>query len=132
MMKVQSLGTTGVYFFVPEHNFDERGYFFEAYNRKILEEHGLIFDFVQDNTSLSAGVGRPMGHTDVVVDIRRSSATYGQHLSVELSASNGHQLLIPRGFAHGPFVRLALIAWLPGRRINLTVGRHPKPRSCCV
>jgi hypothetical protein len=43
MMKVQSLGMAGVYFFVPERNFDERGYFFEAYNRKIFEEHGLIF-----------------------------------------------------------------------------------------
>jgi dTDP-4-dehydrorhamnose 3,5-epimerase len=121
MIKVQSLGMAGVYLLTPARNFDERGYFFEAYNRKSLEEHGLIFDFVQDNASLSLRVNtirglhfqRPQSAQtkliwvnqgaiqDVIVDIRRSSATYRQHLSIELSASNGHQLLVPRGFAHG-------------------------------
>jgi dTDP-4-dehydrorhamnose 3,5-epimerase len=121
MMKVQSLSLSGACLLNPERHSDARGYFCEVYNRRTFEQHGLFFDFVQDNTSLSPGVNTIRGlHfqrppsaqakliwvsqgsvQDVIVDIRRSSPTYGKYLSIELSASNGLQLLVPRGFAHG-------------------------------
>jgi len=120
-MKIQALSLTGAYLLAPERCPDDRGYFCELYNRRTFEEHGLFYDFVQDNTSLTLGVNTIRGlHfqfppsaqaklvwvtqgaiRDVIVDIRRSSPTYGRHLSIDLSASNHLQLLIPRGFAHG-------------------------------
>ena len=99
---------------------DERGFFFESFNRRQFA--GLIgrnVDFVQDNHSRSAKnvlrglhyqIQQPQGKLvrvvqgavfDVAVDIRRSSPTFGQHVGVELSADNKHMLLVPEGFAHG-------------------------------
>ncbi len=86
-----------------------------------MAEAGLDIDWVQDNHSLTAAPGTIRGlhyqapphaqtklvrcgrgsFLDVVVDIRRNSATYGQWLSVELSFENGQQLLVPGGFLHG-------------------------------
>lgn len=102
---------------------DERGYFFESYNRRTWEAAGLHVDFVQDNQARSTkGVLRglhyqtgPMAQAklvrvvegevlDVVVDIRESSPTYGQWYSIRLSADNKRQLFVPRGFAHGYLV----------------------------
>lgn len=100
---------------------DERGYFFESFNRKaFLEKTGIDIDFVQDNQSSSQkGVLRGLHFQqgefaqaklvrvlqgkvlDVVVDLRRSSDTFGQHLTVELSEDSHTQLFVPRGFAHG-------------------------------
>lgn len=99
---------------------DARGFFFESYNRKAFHEAtGLDVDFVQDNHSRSAqGVLRglhyqiqhPQGKLvrvvagavfDVVVDIRRSSPTFGQWVGIELSAENKKMLWVPPGFAHG-------------------------------
>lgn len=99
---------------------DERGFFYESYNKKRFEEAtGITTDFVQDNHSKSSkGVLRglhyqikqPQGKLvrvvsgevlDVAVDIRKSSATFGQWVSVVLSAENKQQLWIPPGFAHG-------------------------------
>lgn len=99
---------------------DERGYFFEAYNKSKLSDLGIDIDFVQDNQSFSQkGTLRglhyqnpPFAQTklvralqgeilDVAVDLRRDSPTYGQHFSVKLSAENKKQLLVPQGFAHG-------------------------------
>ena len=99
---------------------DERGFFFESFNKKTFEEAtGVTADFVQDNHSKSTkGVLRglhyqikqPQGKLvrvvngevlDVAVDIRKSSATFGQWVGVKLSAENKRQLLIPEGFAHG-------------------------------
>jgi len=99
---------------------DSRGYFFEAYNQKDWENAGVSTKFVQDNQSYSKknvirGLHYQLNPTpqkkmvrvlkgailDVVVDIRKSSATYGQHFSIELSADNQKQLYIPEGFAHG-------------------------------
>lgn len=100
---------------------DERGYFFESYNQqKFFNETGLDVRFVQDNQSKSRkGVLRGLHFQtgehaqaklvrvlqgkvlDVVVDLRVSSPTFGQHISVELSDFNNLQLFVPRGFAHG-------------------------------
>ena len=102
---------------------DERGYFYEAYNKNTFHELGLDYDFVQDNQSFSRkGVLRGLHFQknypqaklvrcvlgsifDVAVDIRKSSPTYGQWVGFELSAENKRQLWIPEGFAHG-FVAL--------------------------
>jgi dTDP-4-dehydrorhamnose 3,5-epimerase len=100
---------------------DDRGYFFESYNKKTFSEAtGLDIEFVQDNQSRSEhGVLRGLhfqkgAHAqaklvrvlegkvlDVVVDLRRDSPTYAKSYSLELSAESGMQLFVPRGFAHG-------------------------------
>jgi dTDP-4-dehydrorhamnose 3,5-epimerase len=99
---------------------DERGYFFEAYNQAKFHENGIMYNFIQDNQSWSTkGVIRglhlqinPFAQAklvrvlqgeilDVAVDLRKNSATYGQHVSVILSADNKKQLMVPHGFAHG-------------------------------
>lgn len=100
---------------------DDRGYFFESYNKKKLED--LIvkeYNFVQDNESKSSyGVIRGLHYQlapysqaklvrildgrvyDVAVDLRRNSPTFGEWVGVELSGENKKQFLIPKGFAHG-------------------------------
>lgn len=99
---------------------DERGYFFEAYNKNKLDHLGIHIDFVQDNQSFSKkGTLRglhyqnpPFAQTklvrvlqgeimDVAVDLRKESPTYGKHFAIVLSAENKRQLLVPQGFAHG-------------------------------
>lgn len=99
---------------------DDRGFFYESFNRtKFSEIIGQKIDFVQDNHSRSVKnvlrglhyqIQHPQGKLvrvtqgavlDVVVDIRRSSPTFGQHFAVELSAENKQMLWIPEGFAHG-------------------------------
>ncbi|MEP7111192.1 MAG: dTDP-4-dehydrorhamnose 3,5-epimerase [Ferruginibacter sp.] len=99
---------------------DQRGYFFESYNEKLFAAEGLEIKFVQDNQARSTyGVIRglhfqlaPYAQTklirvlsgsilDVVVDIRRGSPAYGKVYSIELTAENKKQLLVPKGFAHG-------------------------------
>ena len=99
---------------------DDRGYFFESYNKKALNELGVDINFVQDNQASSEfGVLRglhyqldPFAQTklirvlsgsiiDVAVDIRIGSPTYGKAFTIELTALNKKQLLVPKGFAHG-------------------------------
>ena len=103
------------------HN-DERGYFFETFKQKLLDEAlGYQVNFIQDNESKSTtkGVLRGLHYQlppftqnklvrvikgevlDVAVDIRRNSPTFGKHVSVVLSEKNKKQLFVPRGFAHG-------------------------------
>lgn len=99
---------------------DERGFFFEAYNKTKFANLGINIEFVQDNQSYSKkGTLRglhyqnpPFAQTklirviegeiiDVAVDLRRESSTYGKTFSILLSAENKKQLLVPQGFAHG-------------------------------
>ena len=99
---------------------DSRGFFFEAYSHAKFHENGIDYQFIQDNQSFSKrGVIRGLhlqinpfeqaklvrvleGEIlDVAVDLRKSSATYGKHFSIILSAANKKQILVPHGFAHG-------------------------------
>ena len=100
---------------------DERGYFFESFNAAAFEQAtGQSLNFVQDNESFSRygtirGLHAQQGEfaqaklvrvlhgtvLDVAVDVRPSSATFGQHVAVELSSKNKRQLFIPHGFLHG-------------------------------
>lgn len=110
----------GLLIFQPVVFEDGRGYFFESYNEHVFKSEGLYHQWVQDNQSYSNyGVIRglhyqnpPSAQTklvrtlegsilDIAVDIRKGSPTYGKVYSIELSAENKLQLLIPKGFAHG-------------------------------
>ena len=107
----------------PKVHHDNRGYFFESYTEKVFKDAGLDLTFVQDNQARSTyGVLRglhyqqePYAQTklvrvlegkilDVAVDIRKGSPTYGQSFTIELTAENKLQLLVPKGFAHGYLV----------------------------
>lgn len=121
MLKVEPTALADVKIVNPQRIGDQRGFFSETYNRQRFAEAGIDVEFVQDNHSLSAIAGTVRGlHfqsepfaqaklirvvrgriLDVVVDIRRSSPTFGKHVAVELSAENGLQLFVPIGFAHG-------------------------------
>lgn len=111
----------GVLILEPKVFGDERGYFFESYNKqRFQQEVGMDIEWVQDNESKSCyGVLRGLHFQkgkdaqsklvrvvkgrvlDVTVDIRKGSPTFGKYVAVELSEDNHRQLFIPRGFAHG-------------------------------
>lgn len=99
---------------------DKRGYFMESFKKNVFEEHVGEIEFIQDNESKSVrGVLRGLHYQsgefsqaklvralkgcvlDVIVDLRKSSPTFGKHLAIELSEDNKKQLFVPRGFAHG-------------------------------
>lgn len=125
-MQIEDTRLPGVKIITPRRFGDDRGFFSETWNRAALAAHGIDLEFVQDNQSLSQRVNTVRGlhfqappHAqdklvrcgrgalfDVVVDIRVGSPTYGQWLGVELSAGNGRQLLVPKGFLHGFATRL--------------------------
>ena len=110
----------GVWVIEPKVFRDARGYFMEAFKEEEFRQHIGDVHFVQDNESMSSyGVLRGLHYQkgefsqaklvrvikgrvlDVAVDMRRSSPTFGRHVSVELSEDNKRQFFIPRGFAHG-------------------------------
>jgi len=119
-MKVIQTSITDLLIIEPKVFGDDRGFFYESYNRRQFAELlGRDVDFVQDNHSRSVkGVLRGLHYQiqhpqaklvrvvqgavlDVAVDIRKSSPTFGQHVTVELSSDNKRMFWMPEGFAHG-------------------------------
>ena len=119
-MKTLATGFEGLTIIEPQVHGDQRGYFFEPYNRERFKTHGLDFDFLQDNESFSKygtlrGLHFQVGAFaqaklvrviegavwDVVVDLRANSSTFKRWFGVELTGENKKMLMIPRGFAHG-------------------------------
>lgn len=110
----------GVWLIEPKVFTDQRGYFMESFKEDMFRQHVGDVKFIQDNESQSTrGVLRGLHYQtgeysqaklvralkgsvlDVIVDIRKSSPTFGQSLAIELSEKNKLQLFVPRGFAHG-------------------------------
>ncbi len=124
-MQIEKTALPDVLILTPARFGDDRGWFSETWNADRMAAAGLDLAFVQDNHSRSAKAGTLRGlhyqappHAqdklvrctagailDVAVDIRRGSPTYGKWVGVELTAQNGRQLLVPKGFLHG-FVTL--------------------------
>lgn len=120
-MKIEKTHIEGCFVIKPNIYNDQRGYFFESFNKEIFEKGtGISVDFVQDNESKSSrGVLRGLhfqkgGHAqaklvrvikgsvlDVCVDIRKTSKTFGQYFSIILNDKEKNQLFIPKGIAHG-------------------------------
>lgn len=120
-MEVTSLAIPDVKLITPKKFGDHRGFFIETYSRQKLAPHGIDFEFVQDNHSMSASAGtvRALHYQlppfaqgklirvlkgaifDVAVDIRRHSPTFGQFVGQILTAENGRMMWVPIGFAHG-------------------------------
>ena len=119
-MEVIKTAIEGVYIIEPKVFGDARGYYFESFSEREFKEKVGDIHFVQDNESMSKyGVMRglhfqrpPYAQSklvrcvkgevlDVVVDIRKDSPTYGQHVAVLLTEENHRQFFIPPGFAHG-------------------------------
>lgn len=121
MLSVEATRIPAVRIISPKKFGDRRGFFSEIYTRHAFVSAGLDLDFVQDNHVFSIDRGTLRGlHfqsppfaqdklvrvirgriLDIAVDLRRSSPSFGQHVAVELSAENWHQVLVPIGFAHG-------------------------------
>jgi len=119
-MDVIKTSIPGVLIIQPKVFGDDRGFFFESFNQAQFDDAvGRKVSFVQDNHSKSVKnvlrglhyqIQQPQGKLvrvvqgavlDVAVDIRKSSATFGKHVLVELSSENKRQLWVPEGFAHG-------------------------------
>ena len=118
-MKVIETSLPGVLILEPKVFGDDRGFFFESYNKKTLEKAGITAEFVQDNHSRSVRnvlrglhyqIKQPQGKLvrviqgevfDVAVDIRRSSPHFGKWVGFNLSAEDKRVTWIPPGFAHG-------------------------------
>lgn len=120
-MNIISTSVLDVYILEPKVFGDSRGWFIESWSDRELKKAGITYDFVQDNHSFSAQKGTLRGlHyqkgdaaqaklvrctrgavLDVAVDMRHGSPTYKKWVSVEISADNKRQLMIPRGFLHG-------------------------------
>ena len=119
-MEIKETGFEGLLVIKPEVHSDSRGYFFESFNLKEFEKHGIFFSPVQDNESKSSrGVIRGLHYQlkphhqaklvrvvsgkiyDVALDIRKGSPTFGKWFGIELDSETRSQLFIPGGFAHG-------------------------------
>ncbi|MBY6141003.1 dTDP-4-dehydrorhamnose 3,5-epimerase [Leisingera daeponensis] len=125
-MQIEETGLPGLKVLTPARFGDARGFFSESWNRRRMQEAGIDLDFVQDNHSLSREAGTLRGlhfqappHAqdklvrcgrgalfDVAVDIRKGSPSCGNWFGIELSAENGRQLLVPKGFLHGFITRV--------------------------
>lgn len=120
-MQIEKTHIDGVVIITPRRFGDDRGWFCETWSHAALSKAGIDLAFVQDNHSFSAEEGTLRGlhcqappHAqdklvrcsrgvifDVAVDVRRGSPSYGDWVGVELSAENGRQILVPKGFLHG-------------------------------
>ena len=119
-MQIKKFDIEGPILIIPNVYSDSRGYFFESFSKRIFESFGINYDFVQDNQSLSSkGTLRGLHFQappfeqgklvrvvcgaviDIIVDIRKSSPTYGKNITIEITGSNYYQLWVPPGFAHG-------------------------------
>ena len=119
-MEVIKTDFNGLFIIQPRIFEDNRGYFFESFNKKDFDSVIPEIEFIQDNQSKSVyGTIRGLHYQlepfaqsklirvlqgnilDVVVDIREKSPTYSKHFSIELSCENKKQFFIPKGFAHG-------------------------------
>ena len=118
-MNVIETSLPGVLVLEPRCFRDERGFFFETFNLALMVEIGLPGEWKQDNFSLSKKnvvrgihyqIGEPQGKLvrvvtgaalDVIVDLRKSSPTFGQHTTVDLSGDCSRMVWIPEGFGHG-------------------------------
>ena len=140
-LRTEKLGIPDVTHIEPPVFADARGFFSEVYNRRDLREAGIGCDFVQDNHAFSKAEDTIRGlhfqippHQqdklvrvtrgailDVAVDIRRRSQTFGQHVSVILSADRWNQLFVPAGFAHG------LRTLVPETEVVYKVSAHYAP-----
>ena len=119
-MNFEKIFIDGLLLVQPDVFLDERGYFFESFNKEKYVDSGINFSFVQDNISKSKkgtvrGLHYQVGESaqgklcsvivgkvlDIAVDIRFGSPTFGKYYSLELSEEKKNQLWIPPGFAHG-------------------------------
>ena len=119
-MKVEKTFIPGLLVVEPDFFPDNRGFFFESFNKEKYKDAGIAFEFVQDNLSKSTkntvrGLHYQAGEfaqgklcqvitgavIDVALDVRFGSPTFGKYFSVELSGENHKQIWIPPGFAHG-------------------------------
>lgn len=119
-MLTSKLEIKGLLVLEPKVFIDDRGYFYEAWNKELFDKNGIDFIPVQQNESSSKyGVIRGLHYQlnpfsqakvvrvilgevlDVAVDLRQNSSTYGKHFSILLTAENKKQFYIPKGFAHG-------------------------------
>lgn len=120
-MRAQRLDIPEVLLVTPDKHGDERGFFSEVYNHRVLAAAGMDAEFVQDNHSFSSERGTVRGlhfqappHAqhklvrvvrgsifDVVLDLRRGSPSYGRHVATIVSSASWNQVFVPAGFAHG-------------------------------
>lgn len=119
-VKLTETGFDGLLVIEAQRLGDARGYFSETYNYRDFKALGIDISFVQDNQSRSSrGVMRGLHYQnaphaqcklvrvlsgtilDVVVDLRKSMKTFGKTFQLEMSAENGKQILVPKGFGHG-------------------------------
>ena len=140
-LRTEKLGIPEITLVEPPVSADDRGFFSEVYNRRDLQEAGIVCEFVQDNHAFSTAANTVRGlhfqtppHAqdklvrvtrgailDVAVDIRVGSPTFGRHVSAVLSAERWNQLFIPVGFAHG------LRTLLPKTEVIYKVSAHYAP-----
>ncbi len=144
-MKFIPQSISDVFLIEPSVIGDDRGHFLETFRQDLFEDAiGYKVNFLQDNESQSVkGVLRGLHYQlppytqaklvrvldgcvlDVALDIRKSSPTFGQHVSVKLTSNNKHQLYVPHGFAHG-FVVLSESATFAYKVDNYYAPEHDR------
>jgi len=145
-VNVTETSLPGVLVLEPRIFRDDRGFFFETFNLARMAEIGLPAEWKQDNFSLSKRnvirgihyqIGEPQGKLvrvvtgaalDVIVDLRRSSPTFGQHTTVDLSGDGSRMVWIPQGFGHG----FAALTETVALSYKVTDYYSPKAERCIL